>query len=338
MYIKRSIRFKLIFEDSWRFLLIIGIWSASIVFAHVYLKWTLLSVPIVPLSTIGIAVSLYLGFRSKEAYDRWWEGRKVWGDIINKSRAFSNQVHSLLYDKEGNMVSDDIKKELIYRHIAWVRSLKYQLRSTSRLIPYAKGRMFNHKIVNEDSFDLLKELLTEGEYKKVEAQSNMATQILINQGKALQKLTKEGYLDSIRHSEVNTILTALYDTQGKCERIKKTPFPRPFAYMGQVFTAVFVFLLPLGFFDTFEDESLRHNVSIFAQHEYMLMVIPFTMLLSWIFFMMEKVSDSMEDPFESGVNDLPLTAMVRTIEIDLLESLGEKEIPKPIQPVDDMLH
>jgi len=67
-------------------------------------------------------------------------------------------------------------------------------------------------------------------------------------------------------------------------------------------------------------------------------VIPFTMLLSWIFFMMEKVSDSMEDPFESGVNDLPLRAMVRTIEIDLLESLGGKEIPKPIEAIEDVLH
>lgn len=108
MHIKRKIKFSLLFEDSWHFLTIIGLWSAFIIYLHDYVGLGIIAMPIIPLSTLGIAVSLYLGFRSKESYERWWEVRKIWGDIINKSRSFSNQIHRLLYTD------------------------KYQLRSTSR--------------------------------------------------------------------------------------------------------------------------------------------------------------------------------------------------------------
>ena len=108
--------------------------------------------------------------------------------------------------------------------------------------------------------------------------------------------------------------------------------------MHYAYPFIFIFLLPLGLLDIFEDEEKRYLHDAVLQREYMFAMVPFTMLLSWVFFMMEKVSDSMEDPFESGVNDLPLNAMVRTIEIDLLESLEEEHIPKPIKPMEDMLH
>jgi putative membrane protein len=207
MYIRRTIRFKLIFDDSWRFLLIIGLWSALIVYMHDFMGYGLIAVPMLPLSTIGIAVSLYLGFRSKESYERWWDARKVWGDIINKSRAFSSQVHGLLYDKEGSLVSKEVKKDLIYRHIGWLRSLKYQLHSTSRLHSYRKKRMFNHRIVEKEPSDFLASFLKDDEFKHLKTKSNMATQILVNQGKALQKLAAEGYLDSIRHTEMTQTIS-----------------------------------------------------------------------------------------------------------------------------------
>jgi len=144
MYIRREIRFKLLFEDSWRFLLLTGGWAVLTVYLHDFLGWGLIAVPIVPLSTIGIAVSLYLSFRSKEAYDRWWETRKIWADIISKSRGFSNEIQAFFYKEDG---SDDLyilRKEIVYRHLAWLTALKYQLRKNSRFIEQKKTRMFNH--------------------------------------------------------------------------------------------------------------------------------------------------------------------------------------------------
>ena len=70
----------------------------------------------------------------------------------------------------------------------------------------------------------------------------------------------------------------------------------------------------------------------------MFTMVPFSMLIAWVFYMMEKVSDSNEDPFEGGVNDIPVSAMCRTIEIDLKQALGEEDIPPLLKPVDDVLY
>jgi len=336
MYVRRHIRFRLLFEESWRFLLVVALWSALVVYIHDFLSFGLISIPIIPLSTIGIAVSLYLGFRSKESYERWWEGRKIWGDIISKSRSFSNQINTLIYDTNGQSIDKDKKRTFIYRHLAWLYALKKQLHTTSRFKKNKKNRLFQHQMEINKEICNLKKYLTKEESESILTMSNPATQILIKQGEALKELVKDGYLDSARHTDISKTISFFYDTQGNCERIKNTPYPRPFAYMGQVFTSIFILLLPLGFLDAFEDEGERYNVVL---HDYyMFSIIPFTMLLSWIFFMMEKVSDSMEDPFEKAPNDLPINAMVRTIEIDLKETLGDKDIPSPIKPINDILH
>jgi len=337
MYIRRNISLKLLFKDSWRFLLIIGLWSAFIVYLHDFVGIGILAVPIIPVSTLGIGVALYLGLKNKEAYDRWWEGRKIWGDIINKSRAFSNQVHSLLYNEEHKTIPKEVKENLIYRHLAWLTALTYQLRATSRLNNKTKPKIFQYKVIHHNSLEPLSKYLEEQERKELESKSNMASQLIVNQGKALQNLVKDGYLDSVRHTQINTTLTHLYDTQGKCERIKKTPFPRPVAHLGQIFTIIFIILLPFSFLDIFQDEAKRYIEDELLRKEYMFAMVPFSMLIAWVFSMMEKVSDSMEDPFESGMNDLPLDSMVRTIEIDLLESLGKDNIPKPIEAVNHVL-
>ena len=70
----------------------------------------------------------------------------------------------------------------------------------------------------------------------------------------------------------------------------------------------------------------------------MFSLVPFAMLISWIFFMIEKVGDSSEDPFEGGVNDVPISALFRVTEVDLLQDLGETNIPSLLEPVDDVLY
>jgi putative membrane protein len=101
---------------------------------------------------------------------------------------------------------------------------------------------------------------------------------------------------------------------------------------------VFIVLLPLAFVDMFEAEAKLHSLSTRLTLDYVLVMVPFTVLISWVFFVMEKVSDSTEDPFEGGVTDVPISALCRTIEIDLKEMLEAKEIPEPLKPVDGVLY
>ena len=67
------------------------------------------------------------------------------------------------------------------------------------------------------------------------------------------------------------------------------------------------------------------------------LTIPFSALVVWVFNMMEKISEITENPFEGGVNDVPIIAITRTIEIDLREMLGEADIPEPLQPQNRIL-
>ena len=133
-------------------------------------------------------------------------------------------------------------------------------------------------------------------------------------------------------------LAELALAQGICERIKNTPLPRQIAHFGTVFTWIFVFLLPLAFLDVFEAEAKTHELSQLLTHEYMFTLVPFAMLIAWIFVMVEKIGDSTDDPFEGGANDVPLAAICRAIEIELREALGETDVPPPPAPVDDVLY
>ena len=66
-------------------------------------------------------------------------------------------------------------------------------------------------------------------------------------------------------------------------------------------------------------------------------MVPFYTLIAWVFNTMETVGDTSENPFENGINDVPLTAICRNIEIDLRETLGETNVPKWVQAVENIL-
>jgi len=148
------------------------------------------------------------------------------------------------------------------------------------------------------------------------------------QGMKLAELTDRfKLLNEFRYVEMMRVLEEFYNLQGKCERIKNTPFPRQYAFFSNVFVWIFCLLLPFGLVGEFAEIS----------HSFIYMTIPFSVLISWIFYTMEIVGDSSEDPFDNMVNDVPMTALCRTIEIDLRDMLGEKELPEKIQAVKGIL-
>jgi len=134
-------------------------------------------------------------------------------------------------------------------------------------------------------------------------------------------------VDDFRHMEMMRVLEEFYNLQGKCERIKNTPFPRQYAFFSKIFTWIFILLLPFGLIGEFAKMG----------HDLIWLTIPFSVLISWIFITMEIVGDNSEDPFENFANDVPMSALTRTIEIDLREMLGETDLPPKVQAVNDIL-
>jgi len=341
MYVRRGISAGRLFRGSWPFLLGASIWSAIVVYLNEYLGLHFLSIPVTPITVIGIAVSLYLGFKSTSAYNRWWEARTIWGGVINRSRDWGSSVLNLIH-AEGREPDPAIRAELIERHLAWVNALAYQLRASSRFMRADPNRLFGRRIAGDERYHqtraCYRRFLSEAEIEAVEKKANVATELLRRQGDRLRALVQEGFLDSYRQVAMMGILAACYDMQGACERIKNTPFPRQIANFGLMFTWVFIFLLPLAFVDIFESETDLHGLSASMSLEYVLVMIPFTVLISWVFFIMEKVSDSTKDPFEGAATDVPISSLCRVIEIDLRQMMDAEDVPEPLKPAEGVLY
>lgn len=340
MYVYRKIHWKIILSFAWKNVLFFLIYGSVVVylFHHFNHHGIHLGIPFLPISTIGIAVAFYLGFKNNQSYDRFWEGRKIWGGIVNYSRTWGNQVLSFvsnLYAEEklGDKEMQHIHKRLIYRHIAWINALRLQLRvpSTFSLSETNKGiprKMYSGRPEGEDwNKDVGTFLSCMDEAHMIEEKVNTATQIVRAQGEDCKTLRENGLIDDFRHMEMMKILEELYNLQGKCERIKNTPLPRQYSYFSHIFVWIFILLIPFGLVGEFNDMG----------HGYMWLTVPVFTIIAWIFLTMESVGDSSEDPFENFINDVPMTALCRTIEIDLRDMLGEDNLPEKIKPVDGIL-
>jgi putative membrane protein len=123
----------------------------------------------------------------------------------------------------------------------------------------------------------------------------------------------------------------LYDQQGKCERIKNFPYPRQFKSINLYFTNVLCFLIPFGFIG-----ELSKHIERLGDW-FIWLAVPLSILVGWIFLVLEQIGESTENPFEGNANDIPITQISRNIEIDLREMLGEKELPLAIQPQNNIL-
>ncbi len=336
MYVRRAIRWKLVWQFAWKNILIFTLWSSLVTLAYIGLRslGMDISIPFAPISLIGIAVAFYIGFKNSQSYDRFWEARKVWGGIVNYSRTWANQVLGYVTNRHAEeplspQALHEVHHELIYRQLAWINALRIQLRRTTILdrenLSYVPDLQLQQ---DRECTEQIGFFLDSGEFQEVINKVNTDTHLIKNQGEALRKLEEQGLIEHFRHIDMMNTLKELYNLQGMCERIKNTPFPRQYAFFSSVFVWIFVLLLPFGLIGEFSE--LKSGGFIW-------LTIPFSILISWIFVTIEVVGDNSEDPFENYINDVPMTALCRTIEIDLREMLGETELPEKAQPVEDIL-
>lgn len=323
---------------AWFNLLFFTVWAAIVVWYYHHMEHheVNIAIPFLPLSTIGIAVAFYIGFKNNSSYDRFWEARKIWGGIVNYSRTWGNQVVNFIssYEAKGEMSKEDLKclhGILIYRHIAWLNALRLQLRQPSSFSIKIHRTVKSLGISNPERKHWDEEVgafLPKEEYDCLIEFQNTATQIIRKQGDHLRKLVyEEGATEHFRHMEMMRVLEEFYNLQGKCERIKNTPFPRQYAFFSKIFTWIFILLLPFGLVGQFGEMG----------HTFIWLTVPFSVLISWIFITMETVGDNSEDPFEGFINDVPMTALCRVIEIDLREMLGETDLPPKVTAKNDIL-
>ena len=333
MYVKRNLGFIPILMGTWKELVFFILWTTLVFYLYYTMEWTFISLAIEPLSIIGIAVSFYLGFKNSQSYDRFWEARKIWGAIVNYSRTWAMQILSSVSD------APEEQRVLIYRHLAWINALRAQLRQpTSFSLDRSKSmkRFIEDYEQYESVAGIVQPFVSEGELQGLEIRKNIATHLIKNQGLHLRSLLKEGKISEFQNMMLQKVLEENYNFQGACERIKNTPFPRQYAYFGTVFAWIFVLLLPFGLLNAFDEEILQLPPGGRIWLE--VAAIFLSVLISWIFITIDRVARNSEDPFEGRFNDVPMTAICRTIEIDLRDMLDEQPLPEKVEPKNNILY
>ncbi len=289
-------------------------------------NWRWLAIPWVPIAMIGTAAAFIVGFRNTQTYNRLWEARQIYGAIVNNSRAWGLMARDFVLDQTA-------QQELIYRHIAWLTALRFQLReqrsweNMNKSYNKEYSRYFTVDEKTNNLADKLQPLLTTQEHTYVLGKKNRATQIIALQSEHLQQLKQNGAVDALSYIELQNMLNNLLEQQGKCERIKNFPYPRQFASVNKFFVVLFIAIVPFGLLNEFQK---------LGEH-YVWLNIPFSSIVSWVFLSMERVGEATENPFEGNANDVPITALSRTIEIDLREMLDETDLPPALQPMNKIL-
>ncbi|MRG43665.1 multidrug transporter [Chitinophaga sp. SYP-B3965] len=293
-----------------------------------HLGLTFLSITWVPVALLGTAVSFIVGFKNNTSYSRAWEARTIYGSIVNNSRSFAVMIRDFLKDEAET-------KAIFYRHFAWLTALRFQLRE-----PRPWENMTNPENVEYSSHYSLPERLTtmEDELKKylpqeelhyILAKKNKATQIMALQSRHVNNLR----LPEFQLLQLQTAITAFYDSQGRAERIKNFPYPRNYSSIASYLLYFFVLLVPFGLLNEFEklgDGTLIEGYSIWLN-------VPFALLLSWVFVALDAVGESSVNPFEGNANDVPITNISRTIEIDMRDMLDEADLPSPTTAINNIL-
>ena len=187
-----------------------------------FLKLTIpLSIP----SFLGTAIALLLSFKLSQSYDRWWEARKVWGEIVNDSRTLVLQLKSFSLGKMPEVI-----QQMAYRQIAWCYTLTESLR-TQRLP------------------NSLNSFLPNKELSSLNAQKNPALKLMDYQAQDLNELHQLQVINSFQQIQIDTTLVRLIAAMGKAERINNTVFPRTYRKALHLIILTFLVFLSIALTD-----------------------------------------------------------------------------------------
>ncbi|WP_447642790.1 MULTISPECIES: bestrophin family protein [Chitinophagaceae] len=235
-----------------------------------------------PLTLFGFVLALFLGFRNSASYDRFWEGRKLWGTQLNITRALVRQALTLVNDK----IDDTSVAEFVQLLNACTYALKHQLRGT-------------------DPQEDLRKRLNETQFKIVEQELYKPITITKFLGEWVQKARLGDKIDTIQQSRFDENIDKITDVIGGCERIVSTPIPYSYRVLLHRTVYIYCFLLPFGLVD-----SLGWLTPF---------IVAF---IAYTFVAFEAIADEIEEPFGTETNDLALTSMCQMIETTLWELAG----------------
>jgi ion channel-forming bestrophin family protein len=283
MLLKKNIPFKYVFGKIKYEIIVIALYASLIAFIYDSYHFTRITIPLAVPAVLGTVISLLLGFRSNQAYDRWWEARHIWGAVVNDSRTLARQIISFTHDDFEGSEAQAFKERVIRRQIAWSFSLGKHLRGE----PAAKG---------------LEKYLNKKELEYIRGIDNVPSALLDMMGRDLKLALEEGWINRFQQVEIDKTISRLCDSMGKCERIKNTVFPSTYSLYIHLALMLFIALLPFGVIEYFG-----------------IIEVPLVVAISACFLLIEKMAIHLQDPFENKPTDTPMTSIAQGIEKNLTQ-------------------
>jgi putative membrane protein len=302
---------------------------AAVPTALYVIGFTFIALPWPPVAILGTSVAFIVGFKNNASYSRMWEARQIYGSIINDSRSFGYTLRDAL-----NLTQVQTVRKLFNYHFAWLTSLRYQLRD-----PRAWENMQrpNNKEFQEGHYEIperkskledeLKQYLSSDDLQYILSKKNRATQLVAMQSSELAALRRSGVINDFQWTQLQQGIMRFTDNQGRAERIKNFPYPRNFSSIATYLLFLFVVTVPFAMLkelDRLGDGTFVEGYSIWFN-------IPFSAMVTWAFHTLDTVGESSVNPFEGSANDVPITQISRTIEIDMLDMLNDP-LPEAITP------
>ncbi|SEV90883.1 bestrophin family protein [Luteibacter sp. 329MFSha] len=252
--------------------------SAAVVWIDYHVVSMKVGLNAAPLTLMGLTLAIFLGFRNTVAYQRWWEARTLWGELIIAMRNLARQAVTFL---PGESAAS--REGMTSRLIAFTHALRHHLRGT----------------------DAVSEITTwigdERERAGILATPNRPAAILSRTGAALGEAMRARHDDPILLAAMDRELGTLSHVLGGCERIHGTPIPYAYILLLHRTVHIYCFLLPF---------CLVGLMGWFTP-----LVVG---VLAYTFFGLDALGDQIEDPFDLMPNDLPLDAYCATVERDLM--------------------
>jgi putative membrane protein len=280
----------------WEKLLVLTVLAVVVTWTDGQLWGYKITLTAIPFTLMGLPLAIFLGFRNNSAYDRYWEGRKLWGELVQRCRNLARQCLSLV-DPGQPLLPGDLRERMIRRSIAYAHAVRHHLRETDPGADVAPW-------------------LIDAEWQRVRPARNLPHFLMLEMGADLAALLRAGRIEPCLAPALDATLSALVAACTACERIKTTPIPFSYTLLLHRTAYLYCFLLPFGLVDTIG------------------YLTPFVVaIVAYTFFGLDALGDEIEEPFGHSANDLPLEAICRTIEIDLRAALGDKDLPAPLTPV-----
>ncbi|MFD0928853.1 bestrophin family protein [Methylophilus glucosoxydans] len=240
-----------------------------------------------PFALLGITLSIFLAFRNNACYERWWEARKVWGELMLTARNLARL--SQILDTQGELSA--ARKQLLECNIAYAHALLKQLRPG-------------------DQLPRIKQLLAEPVAEAYLQSKNPPEVILRAMERILIQALAEGRIQPIQFNLLEELIQKLAATQAACERIQNTPIPFGYTLLLHRTAYTFCFLMPFCFANTLGWAT------------------PFvTALAAYTLFGLDALGNELEEPFAPIANALPINALTEVIDIELMEALGQSDLP-----------